>query len=191
MDCRKGKKLTSFLFWQKVINEVPEGTTRTKMNYIWCMLFEISLIYVNKWNLSRIILRKNCNQFYNQIYNRYWSYKICFKAFLSTPGTMFLCFQTYLSRLIWLLFINYSSTLAKFLARSIKSQSYKRIFVLATHKIRPHFIDRTWLPFRPGVNFTSLLCLSVSPTKLHPTLPLQTTRKYAHLLWCFPCAVCQ
>ncbi len=118
-----------------------------------------------------MVLRKNCNQFYNQIYNRYWNNKICTIALLSTPWNNVLCFQTYFSRLIWLLFINYSSTLAKFLARSIRSQSYKRIFVLATYKIRPRFIYRTWLPFRPGVNFTSAGAGS------HSSVPISFTNK--------------
>jgi hypothetical protein len=36
-----------------------------------------------------------------------------------------------------------------------------------------------------------LLCRLVSPTKLRPTLPLQTTRKYAQLICCTLCAVRQ
>ncbi len=49
------------------------------------------------------------------------------------------------------------------------------------------------------VNFTNLLaqsangmvvilwCHSVSPTKLRPTLPLHSARKYAQFLCCMPC----
>ncbi len=54
----------------------------------------------------------------------------------------------------------------------------------------------------PGVNFTNLLAQSanepvdilqrrsVSPTKLCQISPLCSTRKYAQLLCCTPCAVC-
>jgi len=34
----------------------------------------------------------------------------------------------------------------------------------------------------PGVNFTNLLAQSVSPTKLHPTLPVNTTIILVNLL---------